>query len=59
MKINVLKDSKGDIVATFEQPSDNESTLRPEVPEGYKVEEMDMPDNYISKLDDLYKKKEK
>jgi hypothetical protein len=64
MKVKVLKNKSGKIIATFEPQSTSEMTmetqvlqLEPEVSKGHTVEEMEMPEDYASRLDDLYKKK--
>jgi hypothetical protein len=53
MKVNVLKDAKGNVVATFEKSSDK-PTPRPNVTNGYKIEEVDVQN--IDELKRFYKK---
>ena len=64
MKIRVVKNRSGKIIATFESQVPSEMTmetqvgqLEPQVARGHKVEEMDVPEDYVSRLDMIYKKK--
>ena len=64
MKVHVVKNKSGKIIATFEpqvtsaiQMEPQVSQLEPQVSKGHKVEEIEMPEDYVSRLDILYKKK--
>jgi hypothetical protein len=59
MKVNVLKKKSGKIIATFEAKSTSDIKLEPQVSKGQTVEEMEMPEDYVSQLDTIYKKKPK
>ena len=56
MEIHAVKDKKGKIVATFERKPGAAVTLEPELPRGHKVEKLQVPDDYTSKLHVIYKK---
>jgi len=58
VKVLVLKNAKGKIIATFE-PSNTGPKVEPTVPKGHKVEELEVAENYKSTLDVIYKKKKK
>jgi hypothetical protein len=51
MKINVVKDKSGKIVASFPEFSENGFQVKPILPEGHKVELIDAPENYHSNPD--------
>jgi hypothetical protein len=54
MKINVVKDKAGKIVATFENASGDGASAAPVLTTGHKVEEMEVADNYRSHLSKLF-----
>jgi hypothetical protein len=54
MKIQVLKDSTGHVVASFERRATG-SHLEPQVQAGQKVEEIEVPENYVANLHSIYK----
>jgi hypothetical protein len=54
MKINIIKDSKGKILAAFEEYEDG-PILRPKMPDAYVTEQRDVEN--IDDLKSLYKKK--
>ena len=62
MKLRILKDSQGNVIATseFNHASefnqDDSTELAPIEQEGYTVEEVDVDDNYKSDLNSFYKK---
>jgi len=51
------KKKSGKIVATFEAEATSEVNLEPQVSKGQKVEKIEMPEDYVSQLDIVYKKK--
>ena len=55
MKIQVLKDRKGQIVASFEPAQGSSPTLQPQPAKGHQLESLDVPDDYARKLGVLYK----
>ncbi len=57
MRIHVLKDRRGQIVATFEQGSGSTPLLEPQPTKGHKVESLDVPDDYARNLAALYKQR--
>lgn len=56
MKVHVLKDKNGKVIATFEPTTAGSVRLEPQVAKGHKVEQAELPRNYVSQLDILYKK---
>jgi hypothetical protein len=55
MKINVVKDKSGKVVATFQSASGNGPQVKPIMADGRKMEEMDVSENYHSNLVTIYK----
>jgi hypothetical protein len=56
MKVKVLKSSTGKVVATFESGTRSAARLEPQARKGHKVHEVELPRNYIRRLDSIYKK---
>lgn len=54
MKINVIKDAKGKVIATFEKGQTQASTVLPVLEKGHSVHEMDVADDYKSDLHTFY-----
>lgn len=60
MRIKVLKDAKGRIVATTDQTQNPLVQVEPMVEKGAKLErDVEVPDNYEFKLHTFYQKTEK
>jgi hypothetical protein len=57
MKIKVVKDRSGKVIATFESSSVNGTTLTPVLPDGHKVEEIEVAENYKDNLSAVYSAK--
>ncbi len=57
MKIHVLKDKKGKVVASFEPDPGAAIRLEPQIPKGHKVEKLEVSEDYASHLGVLYKKR--
>jgi hypothetical protein len=57
MKVHVLKNKAGKIIATFEPTATSDIKLEPQIPKGHKVEEVEVASDYVSRLDTIYKKK--
>jgi hypothetical protein len=55
MKINVVKDKSGKVVATFQTASGDGAQVKPITADGQKVEAAEVPDNYHSNLTSVYK----
>ncbi len=55
MKVHVMKDREGKVVASFEKKPGGVK-LEPTVAPGHKVEETEVPENYVADLRVLYKK---
>ena len=56
MKINIVRDAKGKVIASAENAKGNEVPVKPETPKGHKVEEVEAPERYTQALGDFYKK---
>lgn len=54
MKIQVVKDSTGHVVATFERRASG-SHLEPQLQAGQRVEELEVAENYVANLGTVYK----
>ncbi len=57
MKIHVVKDKSGRVVASFETAAGTGPTLRPVLHDGEKAEEVEVADNYKENLTLLYSEK--
>lgn len=57
MKVHVLKNRSGKVLATFEPAESSGLKLEPQVPKGHKVEELEVPEDYITQLTVIYQKK--
>lgn len=55
MKINVVKDKSGKVIATFQSASGKGPQVKPIMTDGRKMEEMEAPENYHSNLVTIYK----
>ena len=55
MKINVVKDKSGKVIATFQSVSGNGPQVKPIAKDDIKVEMAEVPDNYHSNLSSIYK----
>jgi hypothetical protein len=58
MKVRVLKDSKGNILATMELAF-NDAYVDVVAENGNRVEEMEVPEDYVLNLEKLYKTEKK
>jgi hypothetical protein len=58
MKIYAVKDESGKIIASFESATGTGSTVSPVLPDGHKVEEVEVADNYTENLGLLYSEKD-
>lgn len=54
MKIQVVKDKYGKTLATFEKKNDGPK-LEPQLHAGHSIEEVEVPEHYISDLNAVYK----
>jgi len=55
MKVNLVKDANGKVVATFEHAVAGGPSLRPVLKEGHTVHEVDAPENYKENVKAFYK----
>ena len=54
MRINVVKDEKGKVVATFENPVAGGPTIKPVLKAGHTVHKVEAPENYAADLNSFY-----
>jgi hypothetical protein len=54
MKVNIVKDKDGKVVATFENPVAGAPTIKPVLKPGHKVHEVEAPENYKTDLKAFY-----
>ena len=54
MKINVVKDKSGKVIATFETASERGVKVTPVLPDGHKVEQVEVENNYMDDLSAFY-----
>jgi hypothetical protein len=56
MKIHVVKNSEGRIIASYEYRPTHVTQLQPQLPKGHVVEKIEVPDDYAFNLETVYKK---
>jgi hypothetical protein len=56
MKINVIKDKNGKVIATFEKHVGEGPSVAPVLEHGHKVEELEVPENYKADIKAFYEK---
>lgn len=56
MKVNLVKDPSGKVIATFESARPGGPSIKPVLPAGHKVQEVDAPDNYRTDIKGFYAK---
>jgi hypothetical protein len=56
MKINVVKDKNGKVIATFEKAVGGAPSLTPVLEPGQTTDEMDVPENYKEDIKTFYEK---
>ena len=56
MKVHIIKDDKGKVVATFEPSRPGAPMLKPLLKPGHSVHEVDAPENYASDVKSFYAK---
>jgi hypothetical protein len=54
MKVNLVKDANGKVIATFENARPGSPSIRPMLEAGHKVLEVDAPDNYKADIKTFY-----
>ena len=58
MKLNLVKDPAGKIIATFENAMPGKPSLKPVLQPGHTVQEVEAPENYRADLMSFYQKHE-
>jgi hypothetical protein len=56
MKVNVVKDSDGNVVATFENATPDGASVEPVLPPGYEVHEVEAEENYKADIKAFYER---
>jgi len=56
MKVNIIKDEKGKVVATFENGPPGGPSLKPMLKPGHTVHEVEAADNYKADVKAFYQK---
>lgn len=59
MKLNVVKDENGQVVATFENARSGGPSIRPRLKPGHTVHEVDADDSYRKDLKAFYQRHSK
>ena len=54
MKLNLVKDANGKVVATFENAAAGAPALKPVLPPKHTVHEVDAPENYKADITKFY-----
>jgi hypothetical protein len=54
MKVNVVKDEKGKVVATVEQSPAGGPSVKPVLEPGHKVHEVEAPEDYKKDIEAFY-----
>ncbi|HXC92208.1 MAG TPA: hypothetical protein VNV18_18755 [Stellaceae bacterium] len=55
MKVNLVKDENGMVVATFEDAVGGGPAMKPELKPGHKVEEVEAAENYKADIKTFYR----
>lgn len=59
MKVNLLKDENGKVIATFENAAKGSLSITPALKPGHAVHEVEAPDNYTKDIKAFYEKHSK
>jgi hypothetical protein len=55
MKINIVKDKAGKVIATFEKPAADGPAVTPELDHTHTVHEIEVAENYRQDIQAVYK----
>jgi hypothetical protein len=55
MKVNIIRDEQGKVVATFENGTQGGPQLKPVLKAGHSVHEVNAPDDYTKDIRAFYK----
>jgi hypothetical protein len=55
MKVNVIKNEHGKVIATFENANPGGPSLRPVLEAGHKVHEVEAAEDYTKDIDSFYR----
>jgi hypothetical protein len=56
MKVKLVKDSKGNVVAAVEHGAANETKIEPVIPKDYTIEEVEVSHDYKSDIKGFFEK---
>jgi hypothetical protein len=56
MKVNIIRDEKGKVIATYEPTRPGGPMLKPVLKPGHKVHEVEAPENYAADIKTFYAK---
>jgi hypothetical protein len=59
MKLNLVKDEKGKVIATFENPVSGGPSVRPILKAGHKILEVDADESYKKNITAFYERHSK
>lgn len=54
MKLNLVKDKAGKVIATYEKPHGDGPSVTPELDHGHTVHEIEVAENYMQSIATLY-----
>jgi hypothetical protein len=55
MKVNLVKDEKGKVIATFEKAAAGKPSIKPVLKPGHTVHEVEVAENYKADIPAFYK----
>ena len=55
MKLNLVKDKAGKVIATYEPAQSGGPSVTPELDQSHTLQEIDVADNYLHNVDAIYK----
>lgn len=55
MKLHIVKDKGGKVIATYEKPKGDSPSVTPELESGHSVHEIEVAENYLHNIEAVYK----
>jgi hypothetical protein len=59
MKLNIVKDKAGKVIATYEKAQGNGPSVTPELDRTHTVHEIEVAENYLPNIEALYQQHSK
>ena len=56
MRVNLVKDSSGKVVATYENAAPGAPSIKPALQQGFTTHEVEVPEDYKANITALYHK---